>query len=78
MKRNEINSELAARWQCSPRTIRRMKACGVNVHNAAEVIDYVTHSRTATAAQLEAAHREIVAINESEIAKLTTQPDMKP
>lgn len=69
MKTIPTNHELAKRWQCSPRTIQRMKACGVNVFNAAEVIDYVTHSRTATAAQLDAAHREILAINESETVK---------
>jgi hypothetical protein len=70
--------ELATRWNCSVRTIQRMRARGVDIHNPVEVIDYVLNARTATDPQLNAALREAVSIHDAELSRIISQPNTQP
>jgi hypothetical protein len=52
----------AARWKCSPRTIRRWIAVGINPDDIFQVVTYICGSKSATDRQLDAAERELAVI----------------
>lgn len=66
-------SDHAARWKCSPRTILRWKARGLDPADSLAVIDFLIASPAATLPQLLAASEQL-AIESANIKAGTDRP----
>lgn len=66
MKKQDQDQQLAERFACSTRSIRRMRSKGIDLTDSLAVADCILKSKSATPAQFEACKAVILAEKEKE------------
>lgn len=66
MKKQNQDQELAERFACSTRSIRRMRSKGIDLTNPLAIVDFIIESRAATPAQLNACMAVVLIENQKQ------------